>query len=638
MSLYKQLWLLITTLMLIAFIGSFSISTITIKNSMERQLHIKNIDNANNLALAASQLASDQTMVELLISAQFDSGHYQRLRFVNPKGETVIDLRQPLNASFLSTWFRGILKIDAGTATAPIQSGWNQLGKIEVQSDPSFAYQSLWSITFNLLLYFTAAAILFGLVGHLVLSYVTRPLHKVVEQSRALIERRFHTLPLPKTLEFRELVMAMNLLSDTVKHFFHQESSQLYQMRLDHQTDNLTKIPSREYFLSMMKQTLKDQKPEDQGSLVILRIHNLQSLNRNEGRRLVDSMLKQIGELLNSLVAVQSNWIAGRLNGSDFAVLAPTELVPGALANQIFQAVTSKLKELDLQEEVIIPTAAHQFHSSDTVPHILSMTDQALILADSRNASCIEVTKSGVSDDIRSPHQWQQLIDDVIENKELLIDSNTVISKSGKFIYSRLGCSHIDGDDFISKRRLKTWVSRLQRGYQFDKVVLEKAIEFSTKLRHPVSFSPSPITLKYYERKSHIPNEFSHTFPPGTYIEIPEYFASQNFSEFKRICYHLNEKGFRVGLTQAGLHLENISSIYDCGISFIALDSSITMEIESSNRNQVLVRCLAIMFHSVGTKVYATEIRSPQHWELLVKLGIDGGSGPYVEIRTSKTQ
>lgn len=633
MSLYKQLWLSIAILMLMAFLGSFGVSTLTIKNSMARQLHIKNIDNANNIALAASQLASDQTMVELLISAQFDSGHYQRLRFKDPSGNIVIDLHRPIKNSTVPDWFRNSFRINADIATAPIQSGWHQLGGIEVQSDPSFSYQALWNISVNLLLYFTSAAIFFGLVGHILLRRITQPLHKVVEQSRALIDRRFITVDPPRTLEFRELVKAMNLLSDKVKYFFEEESSQLHQMQIDHQIDRITALPSREHFFTMMKVALKNQSSDIPGSLVILRIQNLQALNRNEGRNLVDILLKQIGTLLNNLVTENDSWTAGRLNGSDFAILAPADAATGALANQIYQAVSAKLTELDLQEEVIIPVGAHQYHASDTLSQILSMTDQALSLADSRNASCIEITKSGLSDDIRSSHQWQDLIDEVIENKELVIDSSAVISKDGGFIYSRLACNHSNGDDFISRRRLKTWISRFQRGYQFDKVVLEKAVALKDTLRHPVSFSPSPITLKYYESKAQLPSDFAMAFPPGTYIEIPEYFAAQNFFEFKRICAHLNATGYRVGLSQAGLHLENISSIYDCGISFITLDSAITMDIGSSERNQVLVRCLAIMFHSVGTKVYASEVRSPQHWELLLKLGIDGGSGPYVEIK-----
>ncbi|WP_269620263.1 bifunctional diguanylate cyclase/phosphodiesterase [Zhongshania sp. BJYM1] len=634
MSLYKQLWLSIAILMLLAFLGSFGIGTLTIKSNMERQLHIKNIDNANNLALAASQLADDHTMVELLISAQFDSGHYQRLRYLSPEGETIIELTRPLATSIPAQWFQRIFSIKSDVAVASVQAGWKQLGEIEVQSDPSFAYQAVWNTALNLLMYFTAAALVFGLIGHLILKAITTPLHSVVEQSHALKNRRFLTVSLPRTLEFRELVIAMNSLTDSIKYFFEEESSQLIKMQLENQIDPITGLHSREHFLMLMRQSLSSLEASDHGSLVIFRIHNLQDLNRNEGRSIVDLLLKQFGELLRNLSTEHEQWISGRLNGSDFAVLAPDQKSAGALAKEVYYALLAKLQEFDLQDEVIIPTAAHQYYANESIAHTLSIVDQALCLAESKRASNIEITYDDESSSsIKDSKYWQKIIDDIIDGKKLEIDSDTVLSRDGQFLYSKLTCSHANGENAISRRQLYTWVARLQRGFQFDHAALEKMYTVNDQLRHPIAFAPSPITLKYYESKSHLPDNFEPSFPAGTCIEIPEYFATQNFAEFKRICEHLHEKNYLIGLTGAGLHLENMASIFDCGIAFITLDSTITMDIQISERNQVLARCLAIMFHSIGTKVYADGIKTLEQWDLLMKLGIDGGSGPFVDIK-----
>ena len=50
MSLVKQLWLAIALVMLIAFGGSFLVSTLSARTYLEEQLRLKNFDNATSLA------------------------------------------------------------------------------------------------------------------------------------------------------------------------------------------------------------------------------------------------------------------------------------------------------------------------------------------------------------------------------------------------------------------------------------------------------------------------------------------------------------------------------------------------------------------------------------------------------------
>ncbi|MEZ4483660.1 MAG: LapD/MoxY N-terminal periplasmic domain-containing protein [Syntrophotaleaceae bacterium] len=84
MSLTKRLWISVAVLMALAFGASFVLSALAAQKYLEEQLYLKNTDNATALALSMSQMAADQVMIELLLSAQFDSGHYQFIRLVDP--------------------------------------------------------------------------------------------------------------------------------------------------------------------------------------------------------------------------------------------------------------------------------------------------------------------------------------------------------------------------------------------------------------------------------------------------------------------------------------------------------------------------------------------------------------------------
>ena len=77
MSLFRQLWLSIIGLTVFVFLGSFLVSVLSARNYLEEQLLIKNGDNAAALALSLSQMPDkDPVTVELMVSAQFDTGHY----------------------------------------------------------------------------------------------------------------------------------------------------------------------------------------------------------------------------------------------------------------------------------------------------------------------------------------------------------------------------------------------------------------------------------------------------------------------------------------------------------------------------------------------------------------------------------
>src|SRR6187402_1633295 len=91
MSLIKQLWIGIIVILLLMLSGNFVISTITAKTYLQEQLRLKNIDNANSLALSISQMPDkDPVTLELLITAQFDAGHYEYIIFQDADKKPIV--------------------------------------------------------------------------------------------------------------------------------------------------------------------------------------------------------------------------------------------------------------------------------------------------------------------------------------------------------------------------------------------------------------------------------------------------------------------------------------------------------------------------------------------------------------------
>ena len=130
MSLVKQLWIGIILLMAIAFGGSFVVSSMSAKNYLEKQLTIKNSDNANALALSLSRSQADPVMLELTLAAQFDTGFYREIKITGADGITLLERTDNSSVTEAPEWFIEFFPINAQPGVAAIQDGWTQIGML----------------------------------------------------------------------------------------------------------------------------------------------------------------------------------------------------------------------------------------------------------------------------------------------------------------------------------------------------------------------------------------------------------------------------------------------------------------------------------------------------------------------------
>ena len=111
MSLVKKLWIGIILLMVIAFGGSFVVSSLSAKNYLEKQLTIKNSDNANALALSLSRSQADPVMLELTLAAQFDTGFYKEIKLTGAEGTTLLERIDNTRVTEAPNWFMELFPI-----------------------------------------------------------------------------------------------------------------------------------------------------------------------------------------------------------------------------------------------------------------------------------------------------------------------------------------------------------------------------------------------------------------------------------------------------------------------------------------------------------------------------------------------
>ncbi|MDP3413961.1 MAG: LapD/MoxY N-terminal periplasmic domain-containing protein, partial [Polaromonas sp.] len=324
MSMYRQMWLAIFLSTLLALMGGLLASTLNARSYLSDQLNLKNNDNATALALALSQQNADAVMIELTVSALFDSGHYELIRVVDPLGQPIVERAAPGSGQMVPAWFVRLLPLTVAPGQAQISSGWKQTGTLTLVSTTRFAYQSLWKSVLQLTLALGLAGLVGGFLGAMTLRRLREPLQRVINQASAISERRFVTIDLPNVPELRQLALAMNSTVSRLKEMFAEEAQRLEVLRITANYDPLTGLPNRTFFMIQLLDLL-DTEEAAGGHLLLVRASGFSGLELRQGAPVANEMLKAFAQVLHEH-KVQTQGVAARIGDADFVLLLPSQI------------------------------------------------------------------------------------------------------------------------------------------------------------------------------------------------------------------------------------------------------------------------------------------------------------------------
>ncbi len=630
MSLIKQLWLGILAILLVALGGSFAISLVSAKQYLQEQLQLKNIDNANSLALSMSQLDKDPVTLELLIAAQFDTGHYQFIRLVNPEGDLIVErLAGEAPRAQVPGWFTRLAQLEVSPGVALIQDGWQQYGTLTLASHTRFAEQSLWQSNWRLLQWFLLAALISGLIGTLILKYISRPLDMVVQQAEAIGERRFITSQEPRTTEFLRLVRAMNALSNRVKTMLDKETRQLEVLRRESQLDKLTGLYNRTHFFNLLDALLADHENETQGQLILVRVLNLAQINHRLGRLETDRALRQLAATLEIVASQFPRAYLGRINGSDFllAIAGNQQLdaLARSLSGQLQQVFSKELPDLAL------PLAATGFTVGEARGPLMHRLDGALAQAELQGDFGVVVLKGDIqSVQHRNLEEWRQALGDALANEQLELASFPVKTLTGEILHFEAPARlPLDGQQ-QSAGYFVPWVSRLGLMPQLDMAVLKTAL-------HQLSFTQTPLAINvsadalcstdFRDKVLELLNRHKDR-TRDLWLEFSESAALRHPAEFRHFCLDLQSLGCHLGLKHVGTDFARISDLQDLGLNYLKLDAALIRDITDNTGNRNFVQGLCKIGQSLGMTLIATGIKTPEEKTTLTDLGVDAFTGP----------
>ena len=637
MSLFSRIWLAAIGLTLAAFIGSLLVNVYTARNYLEKQLLIKNKDNATALALSMSQQDDkDPVTMELLLTALFDNGHYQTIRLTNPTGEVVVERTADPNIDpGAPAWFIRMLPLAPAEGVAHIMDGWKQYGTITLASHSKFAYADLWKGTKELILWFMLGGVLAGVFGTLMLRLITRPLDQVVEQARAIAERRFITVAEPKVPELRSVVAGMNDMVARVKQMFADEAARLDALRKQMVRDAVSGLPNRDYFMGRLREALENDDSAPHGTLLFLRLVELGEINRQLGHVGTDKLLREVGVALKEVCGDHEGWPPARVKGPDFAVLAQNQDDCKQLAAQVAEVMSRRQVALWPQLPNLFNIGTIRYQRGNSIGAVLATADQALAEAESQGSNTWATREDEATQGAVIPAEtWREILSEAIAKGRIKLVHFPVVNSQGLALH-REGLirmqTEADGPwrpagDFMPMAVRLNLTSSLDLG------VIRLALDELRQHEGSIAINLTTENITDWDFRSKL-SELLKANPdlcPRLWMEIPEYGSVTHFEAFRDISQTLKSLGCKIGIERFGRKLTEIDKLAGLGVDYVKVDTSFIRDIHTNPGNQEFLKALCKMAHNIGILVIAVGVRTPEELAILPELGFDGATGPAI--------
>ncbi len=632
MSLIRQIWLLLLGSLLLVFGGSVTVSVGAARDSLQTQLRLKNSDNATALAQVLSQQQGDLGRMTLVMTAQFDTGYYQEIRFTNPQGEVVF-LRQgdqqPLHAP---AWFSNLLPMESEPGMAQVASGWQPLGTVQVTSHSAFVQDDLWQ---GALKAAAALALVLGLAVLLaagVVGRIKRPLAQAVAQAQSLVNGEFVTIEASNVPELARLTHAMNTMVNRLRLIFEAQAQQVESLRLQAHCDALTGLSNRKHFLVQLTASLQREDGPMDGGLVLLRVNDLAEVNRQIGYESADRLLTTIAQALQTYTERASGCHLGRLNGSDFALYLPV----GGVALETGSALVQALRVLlpAFGPRVSVAVGAVEVERSRPVAQIMAAADAALARAESQPPFSVVLDVEPInSPALLGQDAWRQSIGSALVKERARLVCFPVIDSMHQLVH--LECPlrlrlDPEGPYEVAARWLPLAVrSRLTPMVDERAVSLALAAITQDDMPRCVNLCAASLGDPHFAPRLRALLEQCPQEAKRLWLEVPELAAIDHFEWMLELGRQLRPCGVRLGLEHAGERLSQIDQLFEAGLHYVKLDAAVVQGVAGDSGKTEFVRGVVTMLHGLSLQVYAEGVTETADADVLWKLGMDGVTGPW---------
>ena len=641
MTLSRQLILLIVSLVLLLFLGTFSITVYNTRDYLESQLGSHAQDAATSLGLSAtSHFANDdRAMVTTMVNAMFHRGDYLQILLEDLSGEVWVERRVTPVTGEVPGWFVSTFALSPPERSATMMSGWRQVGQVRVISHPGLAYEQLWEATQHTLWLFLLGALAVLSLALLGLRFMLRPLKAVERQAEAICNRELAvSAGRPFTVEFRRVVEAMDRLSTKVSRMLSESEAVAVDLRRQAYQDPLTGLANRRQFMDILGHLVAEPDVFGGGGLLLVQLRDLKAFNQEQGYVAGDQLLADAAERLSAVVKDQPRATVAHLSGADFAVLVEGAAGGDQLSDcaaQLATAVASLYNRYPLASADVGHVGGVHF-AGQPATDLLAEADLALREAQRAgpNAWVVQPVKRD-SGGGRSATAWRGLLERAIERRQLTLLRQPVVGREPEDLLHREVFLRIaDPDDaaqYIAAAEFMPMAESMGLAPQIDRAVVDlvlaeiQAGRFGGRIA--VNLSPLSVSDASFVDWLVVRLEQRSSIAANLILEVPEYGVSADVDVFAGLIRRLSPLGVEFSVDHFGKGFASFGYLRTIKADYLKIDGSFIRQLNDHEDNRFFIKTVADIAHGLDMRVIAESVETAESWSLLRTLGVDGGRG-----------
>ncbi len=630
-SLVRQVWLTLLGVLLFAWAGGVVTHTLTVRQMLRAELQTRNADGATLLGLALAQVQGDEARMRQVAGAQFDTGRFQLLRLLRSDGSVMFEHQAAPQVAEAPTWFARALPVDVEPDVAALSDGQRDIGSLQVSRQSAWASGELWAATLRMAGWLAVLGGTAALLAAVAVHAWRRPLDATVAQARALEQRRFVIADEPDVPELQHLTRGMNALARRQQAEFEHQAAQLEVLRGQAHLDGVTGLLNRRQFTGLLATALGAEHHRGAG-LLLVRLRRLEDMNRRIGHDGTDRLLAALAEVLKSYPRRVQGALAGRLNGSDFALYLPATGMAQETAGTLVDALRAALATVDQGADLVVG-GAELPHPADAAT-ALSIADGALAQAETRGAFSVELGPTVPADGrVLGEQQWRERLVGAVQAGRIQLAAFPVRGPSGELLH--LECPtrlQLDaGGAFEPAAHWLAMAARCRVVSAVDLSALQLALQ---AVRHDglprcVNMAAASLSSPGFVNEVQQQLEASPAEAARLSIDFVEAAAlhPKRLHEASALWRHT---GARIGLEHAGANLNQLARLHTLGVDYVKIDAAFVQGVASNAVVRELARGLVALLRSMDVQVLAEAVSDEDDLATLWELGFDGATGQAV--------
>lgn len=371
---------------------------------------------------------------------------------------------------------------------------------------------------------------------------------------------------------------------------------------------------------------------------MLIRVADLVGINRRLGRETTDEMLRRFGAKVGAGATANSDSLAARMNGADFALLLRGRRNGSAAASALLQELIETMEAfVDGGASAYIGLGS--FGRDTPVGTVLSQVDAALIAAEADGVSGFREAVFDLADELpESNHEWSRMIREALQGGRVRLVEFPVMARQGGLLHVEcpLRLKLDEQGEWLAAGRFLPIAERLGLVPDLDLAALELGLRELERnpatLGLAINLSAASLANAEFTRRTDLLLKQHRGAASRLWIEVAETGLLKHLETFRQLCQTLRRYGCKVGVEHFGRQFSEIGRLHNLGLNYLKIDSSFVRKVDTSPGNQSFLKGACSIAHTIELLVIAEGVTTDAELGTLLDLGFDGATGPGVRI------